>query len=92
MENDPSKPIFFNHFENTRGITTKTGLIRSLQLYYSNSEAAKLAGYSVFDTTPTTYIVSKVSDDDQINLLMTRYKEIARGGSKKERVPVKHCE
>ena len=46
----------------------------------------------MFDTTPTTFVISKVSDDDEINLLMTRYKEIARGGSNKERVPVKHCQ
>lgn len=92
LEADPSKPIFLNHFESTRGITTKTGLIRSLQTYYNASEAAKQAGYNVFDTTPTTFIISKVSDDDEINLLMTRYKEISRGGSNKERVPVKHCE
>ena len=46
----------------------------------------------MFDTTPTTFIISKVSDDDEINLLMTRYKEIARGGSNKERVPFKHCQ
>ena len=30
LESDSSRPIFFNHFECTRGITTKTGLIRSL--------------------------------------------------------------
>ena len=89
---DPSKPFFLNHFESTRGITTKTGLIRTLQNYYANHEAAKEAGYTVFDTTPTTFIISKVSDEDQINLLMHRYKEIARGGSQRERVPVKHCQ
>ena len=30
LESNPANPIFLNHFENTRGITTKTGLIRSL--------------------------------------------------------------
>lgn len=50
------------------------------------------ASYTVFDTTPTTFIISRVSDDDEMHLLMNRYKEIARGGSRKERVPVKHCE
>ena len=37
-------------------------------------------------------MISRVSDDDEINMLMTRYKEISRGGSAKERVPFKHCE
>ena len=30
LESNPGKPIFINHFENNRGICTKTGLIRSL--------------------------------------------------------------
>ena len=51
-----------------------------------------MASYTVFDTTPTTFIISRVSDEDEVNLLMSRYKEIARGGSAKERVPFKHCE
>lgn len=87
-----SKPIFFNHFENTRGITTKTGLIRTLNAYYESDKNAKAAGYSLFDTTPTTFVVSNVSDDSEINLLLARYRELAHGGSKKERVPFKHCE
>ena len=91
LEVDPNKGMFFNHFENTRGIGTKTGLIRSLQHYYLTKEEAVKASYTVFDTTPTTFIISRVSDDDELNKLMTRYKEIARGGSVKERVPLKHC-
>jgi hypothetical protein len=86
------KPLFLNHFENTRGITTKTGLIVSLHQYYLYNDAAVRASYTVFDTTPTTFICSKVSDDDEMHLLLSRYKEIARGAAKKERVPVKHCE
>lgn len=32
----------FNHFENIRGICTKTGLVRSLKKYYhSNAESSK---------------------------------------------------
>ena len=49
------------------------------------------ASYTVFDTTPTTFIISTASDDNEINLLTSRFKEISRGGSHKERVPVKHC-
>lgn len=29
-----------NHMENIRGITTKTGLVRSLKLYYKRTVAA----------------------------------------------------
>ena len=91
LESLPGKHIFINHFENNRGICTKTGLIRSLQNYYIHTDEAVRQSYTVFDSTPTTFIISRVSDDDEINMLMTRYKEIARGGSNKERVPLKHC-
>ena len=50
------------------------------------------ASYKVFDTTPTTFLISRVADEDEMHLLMNRFKEIARGQAKKERVPVKHCE
>ena len=50
------------------------------------------ASYTVFDTTPTTFIISTASDDNEVSLLTNRFKEIARGGSHKERVPMKHCE
>ena len=81
-----------NHFENTRGITTKTGLIHSLNKYYLTIDAAVRASYTVFDTTPTTYIISRIPEDDEMHLLLARYKEIQRGAARKERVPVKHCE
>jgi hypothetical protein len=29
-------PLVYNHFENTRGITTKTGIVRSLRAYYED--------------------------------------------------------
>jgi hypothetical protein len=34
---DPSKELVVNHLENNREITTKTGLIRSLKMYYKDS-------------------------------------------------------
>ena len=52
LEAIPNEPFFLNHFEVTRGICTKTGLIRTLQAYYNENEAAKNSNYSVFDTTP----------------------------------------
>ena len=92
LEANPTEPFFFNHFEVTRGICTKTGLIRTLKAYYEDHEAAKHAGYSVFDTTPTTFVIARCSDDHEMSALMHRYREISRGGSKNERVPLKHCE
>ena len=87
-----NSPIFINHFEVTRGICTKTGLIRTLKSYYEDHELAKNAGYTVFDTTPTTFVIARCSDDHEMSSLMHRYREISRGGSRHERVPLKHCE
>jgi len=87
------KPYVFNHMEVNRGICQKTCLIRSLQTYYDSNEAAKREGYSVFDTTPTTFVIAKNSEDNlNLNMFMHRFKELSRGGSKRERVPQKHCE
>ena len=92
LELDETKPFWLNHFEVTKGIGTKTGLIRSLQKYYDNNEKAKAAGYTIFDTTPTTFVIARSSDDHEINYFMRRYREISTGGSRHERVPLKHCE
>ena len=61
-EFDPSKEIVVNHLENNREITTKTGLIRSLKNYYRDHIGAIDSGYQVFDTTPTTFLVSSNLD------------------------------
>jgi len=58
-----------NHLENIRGICTKTGLVRTLKQFYKDkSDASKIilitvisiveCGYSVFDTTPTSFVVT----------------------------------
>jgi hypothetical protein len=61
-----SKPFVFNHFEVIRGICTKTNLIKSLKSYYECLEAAKAAHYSLFDTTPTTFVIARATDDRDI--------------------------
>ena len=61
LENNPAA-FFFNHFEQTRGIVTKTGLIKSLTKYYENNPAAKKENYGVFDTTPTTFVITNCGD------------------------------
>jgi hypothetical protein len=50
-------PLIFNHFEILKGLTTKTGLIKSLKHYYSQNDQARLANYHVFDSTPTTFLI-----------------------------------
>lgn len=61
-----STPFVFNHFEVIRGICTKTNLIKSLRSYYEGLEAAKLAHYTLFDTTPTTFVIARATDDRDI--------------------------
>lgn len=84
-------PLFFNHYEQINGICAKTDLIKTLQRYYENLEEAVAANYTVFDSTPTSFIVSSEKGDKGYLHYERRYKEIQRGGSKNERVPVKHC-
>lgn len=82
----------FNHLEVNRGICQKTGLIRSLSNYYERNEQARLAGYSVFDSTPTTFVVARNYDDMGIRDFLHRFREISKGNFRTERVPPKHCE
>ena len=42
------------------------GLIKSLQAYYSSHEQAKQNNYTLFDTTPTTFVISRGADDRDI--------------------------
>jgi hypothetical protein len=62
LDFDTSNELVVNHLENNREITTKTGLIRSLKAYYKDNIQSIESGYSVFDTTPTTFVVSSNLD------------------------------
>lgn len=50
-------PLIYNHFEVLKGLTTKTGLIKSMKHYYCQNDQARQASYQVFDSTPTTFLV-----------------------------------
>jgi hypothetical protein len=36
-------------------------------------------------------VISRQTDEREAHIFMQRFREIASGGSKNERVPVKHC-
>jgi len=87
-EFDASKELVVNHLENNREITTKTGLIRSLKAYYKdNIQASKYIitrilmlrlfivenGYQVFDTTPTSFVVSSNLDTYEYHQFVKRF-------------------
>lgn len=83
--------FIFNHFEVNQGICSKTHLIRSLHNYYAQHEPAVKENYGTFDSTPTTFVVAKAADEREVHAFLQRFREIAAGGSRFERVPVKHC-
>jgi hypothetical protein len=68
-------PFIFNHFEYIRCICTKTGLIRSLTKYYDENAQAKNKGYSVFDTTPTTFISDENIKSTHLQRKLVRHVE-----------------
>ena len=70
--------LVFNHFEVLRDICTKSGLIRSLEHYYKHNKDARAANYTIFDTTPTTYLVNLGQSDTGLNPFINRFKEIAK--------------
>ena len=49
------------------------------------------SNYTIYESTPTTYILTAGVDNSEYISFMTRYKEISRGFFSKERVPMKHC-
>ena len=88
-----SKELVVNHLENNREITTKTGLIRSLKAYYKNNIEAIQNAYGLFDTTPTTFVVSSNLDTYEYFHFVKRFEELKKnnGEVSYEKVPPKHC-
>jgi hypothetical protein len=48
--------------------------------------------YTVFDSTPTTYILTAGFDDKEQFEFLKRFKEIKHRNFLKEKLPAKHCE
>ena len=81
-----------NHLENNREITTKPGLVRSLRNFYLQNDAAVMAGYQVYDTIPTSFIITALVEDLEYRQFHIRFSEIQNGYCNKEKLPIKHCE
>jgi len=82
----------FNHFENIRGICTKTGLVRSLKKYYTGNCESAQVNYQAFDSTPTSFLITAGVEDTEYSNFVARYREIVRQSFHKESIPQKHCE
>lgn len=84
--------MIHNHLEDNREITTKTGLIRSLRNFYQTNEACIMAGYQVYDTIPTSFIITAQVEDLEYRQLQIRFNELQNLNFSKEKLPSKHCE
>ena len=71
----PDQFFVFNHFEKLNGICTKTNLIHSLRNYYEQHEEAKQQNYSVFESTPTTFVVQEESSSEMMQF-QQRFREL----------------
>ena len=80
-----------NHFENTRGLTTKTGLVRTLSSYYLASQEAFAADYTVFESVATSFLITSGVENLNYLSFIKRFKELQQQKFERERVPAKHC-
>eukprot|EP00347_Sterkiella_histriomuscorum_P014075 403362257 len=92
-QSDRHDKFVVNHLENIKRICTKTGLIKTLKTYYKGNAEAIDSVYSVFDSTPTSFVVSSSLDTYEYHQFVARYMDLQRneGHSAKERIPQKHC-
>ena len=74
-----SNKLVTNHFDNVEVITSKTGLIQRLKLYYQGSKEAVKADYQLFDTTPTSFLISSSQDSAQFDEFKERFSQIESG-------------
>lgn len=73
QEGNPNRQIVVNHLEGHRELTTKTGLIRSLKYYYKDTVHFIEQGYQVFDTMPTSFVVSSKLAEYEYAQFIERY-------------------
>ena len=91
-KNDTSKEVVINHLENHRMITTKPGLVRSLKFYYKDNVPFVDAGYTVFDSTPTSFVVNSKLETHDSHQFVKRFTDLTKPKHPlKEKMPAKHC-
>jgi len=74
-----------------KGLTTKTGLLKSLRRYYKIAQDPATFHYSIYDTTPTSFIIVSGNQDADYQAFLQRFKEIEKSYYAREKVPAKHC-
>jgi hypothetical protein len=83
--------IVINHIHSLNGITVKSQLIKSLKKFYGIYPLSVDSKYSVFHTTPTTFIISEDNTSEYFHFVQ-RYRSISNKDYHKELTPSKHCE
>ncbi len=63
----------------------------SLRKFYSHCAEANSCHYSVYDTTPTTFVVQSNCSDSEYSSFVLRFQELASHIYMRERIPAKHC-
>jgi hypothetical protein len=48
--------------------------------------------YTIFDSTPTSFLLTAGVDDSEYTNFVTRYRDIVKQSFSKECIPAKHCE
>ncbi|KAL4488030.1 hypothetical protein ABPG72_009368 [Tetrahymena utriculariae] len=91
LEPEQQQKLLVNHFETNKYMCTKNGLIKSLRNYYQHNLQSSQVGYSVFHTTPTTFIVKQGFEDIEFQKFLTKYKAFENGRFETELIPMKHC-
>ena len=83
------RELIANHLENHRELTTKTGLIRCLKYYYKDNVDFIENGYTVFDTTPTSFVVSSKLETLEAHQFNKRFDDLDKDGFHpiKEKMP-----
>lgn len=83
------KPDSLEHCDNTT-YTMKKQVI-SLQRARFHKVMSGTSKYQIWDTTPTSFIISAGSDDIEYQQLINRIKDISKRIFQRESLPAKHC-
>jgi len=83
--------VIVNHLENLDPLCSKTGMVKSLRRYYNQHMGSIETGYSVSDSTPTTYLILASCNTSEFFEFTKRFKELKEHEFDYETMPAKQC-
>lgn len=77
----PERPFAYNHFENIKVMTTKSGLIEHLGNYYSRMPNFCSSGFTLDHSMAMSFIInpSDFSDNSDLNQLRKIFQKFEKG-------------